>query len=320
MTTICFVCNSAGGNVWTPSGPTPGHSPMSAGGNSVAEQFRSHGFDPPAQNSRAPLCVAHDLGPGVDVDERDRLRRGAGGGVDNHLPANDGQVRPPPCRLIESVALHLRGRRASGGRSQRDEAGEAGAYPHVKVPTASPMPRRDRFQRREAVERLETLLAAMARFAHASEGQLDASARAVVVDEHLPGAQRLGEAHLSPSVGRPDAGHETVAGPVGDCRGLGLVIEGNDDLDWPEDFFLGEAMTGGDIGEQGRGDIMSAVRRAGDNLALGGRRQIGAFRDKSGDDRLLPLGNERSDVEVGVSRADPQGLVARRHPLDDLRP
>ena len=64
---------------------------------------------------------------------------------------------------------------------------------------------------------------------------------------------------------------------------------------------------------------MSAARRVGDNLALRGRRQVGARGDEAGDDRLLAIGNERSDVEVGVGRADPQGPVARSHPLDDLR-
>ena len=49
---------------------------------------------------------------------------------------------------------------------------------------------RDRLQRREAVERLEALLAAVARVLDAAERQLDAAAGAVVVDEHLAAAQR----------------------------------------------------------------------------------------------------------------------------------
>ena len=46
----------------------------------------------------------------------------------------------------------------------------------------------DRLQRREAVQRLEALLAAVARMLDAAERQLDAAAGAVVVDEHLAAA------------------------------------------------------------------------------------------------------------------------------------
>src|SRR6202034_887735 len=135
---------------------------------------------------------------------------------------------------------------------------------------ASAVPGRDRLQCRETVQRLESLFAAVTRFAHASEWQLTAPARALIVEEHLARAQRLGEPHLPPPVGRPDTGNQTVAGPIGDRRGLGLVIEGNDDLDRAEDFLLSQAMAGWDIGEQGRGKIMSSPRRVLDDLC-GGR-------------------------------------------------
>src|SRR6059058_2222466 len=54
----------------------------------------------------------------------------------------------------------------------------------VKV-SASAVVDGDRLQRREAVQRLEALLAAVARVLDAAERQLDAAAGAVVVDEHL---------------------------------------------------------------------------------------------------------------------------------------
>src|ERR1700722_7969637 len=101
----------------------------------------------------------------------------------------------------------------------------------------------------------------MTRFAHAAERQLDAAAGAVIVEEHLPRAQHLGEPHLAPAVAGPDASHEAVAGPVGDCDRLGLVLKGNDDLDGAKDFLLRQAMAGSYIGEQGRGDIISALWR-----------------------------------------------------------
>jgi hypothetical protein len=90
--------------------------------NAVASQLRSHRFDAPVQNSRAPGRVAGNLGPSIDVDERDRLRRGAGGGVNDHLPADHGQGRPAPGRLIKIVALDLRRRGASGERYKRQPA------------------------------------------------------------------------------------------------------------------------------------------------------------------------------------------------------
>ena len=143
------------------------------------------------------------------------------------------------------------------------------------------MPRRDRLQRRETVQRLETLFAAVARFADAAERQLDAAARAVIVEEHLPRAQRLGEPHLPPPVGGPDASHEAVAGPVSDRDRLGLVLKGNDHLDRPEDFLLRQAMSWADIGEQGRGDVISALRRILDDLCGANHFQIGALGDES---------------------------------------
>ena len=63
---------------------------------------------------------------------------------------------------------------------------------------------------------------------------------------------------------------------------------------------------------------MSAAGGVGDDLALRGDLEIGALGDESAHDRLLPLGDQRPDVEVGVRRADLEAPVARRHPLDDL--
>ena len=77
-------------------------------------------------------------------------------------------------------------------------------------------------------------------------------------------------------------------------------------------------MAGSDIGEQGRGDKMSACRRALDDLALRGQFQIGALGDKFAHDRLLPLGDERADVEVFIRRADLERTIALSHPLDDF--
>src|SRR5580692_1582911 len=114
---------------------------------------------------------------------------------------------------------------------QKKQARVAKLVPSVR--DASAVPRRDRLQRRETVQRLETLFPAMPRFTDSAERQLDAATRAVIVEEHLARAQRLGEPHLPASVRRPDTGDETVAGPVSDCDSFGLVVEGNDHLDRP---------------------------------------------------------------------------------------
>src|SRR6202453_5442302 len=74
---------------------------------------------------------------------------------------------------------------------------------------ASAVPGRDRLQCRETVQRLESLFAAVTRFAHASEWQLNAAARAVIVEEHLALAQRLCEPHLPTPVGPPETANPT---------------------------------------------------------------------------------------------------------------
>ena len=83
MTTIGFACKSAGGKVWTPSGPDAGPLSDVDRRNSVAAEFRPHALDPAVENAGALFRVARDLGPRVDVDQGDRLRRMAGGGVDD---------------------------------------------------------------------------------------------------------------------------------------------------------------------------------------------------------------------------------------------
>jgi hypothetical protein len=77
----------------------------------------------------------------------------------------------------------------------------------------------------EAVQRLEALLAPVARVLDAAEGQLDAAAGAVVVDEHLAAVQLARHAQLAAAVAGPHAGHQAVGGAVGDRQGLGLAVE-----------------------------------------------------------------------------------------------
>src|SRR5690606_9429033 len=101
---------------------------------------------------------------------------------------------------------------------------------------------RDGLQGGEGVERLEPFLATMARPADAAEGQLYPARRAVVVDEDLSGPQPLGQPHLPPAVGGPDARDEAVVGAVGDGDGFVLRFERDDDDGWAEDFLLRQRM------------------------------------------------------------------------------
>ena len=66
------------------------------------------------------------------------------------------------------------------------------------------------------IQRLEALLAAVARRLDAAERQLDAAAGAVVVDEHLAASQRARQRSCRAAVARPDAGDQAVVGAVGE--------------------------------------------------------------------------------------------------------
>src|SRR4051794_28273358 len=64
-------------------------------------------------------------------------------------------------------------------------------------------------------QRVDALAAAVAGALHAAEGQLDAAADAVGVDEHLAGADARGDSVRAAEVAGPDARDEPVARRVG---------------------------------------------------------------------------------------------------------
>src|SRR5271166_2567662 len=117
-------------------------------------------------------------------------------------------------------------------------AGTSPAMTALTWEQPSSMPRGDGLQRRKAVEGLETFFAPVARLADPAERQLHPAARAVIVEKHLARAQGPREPHLASPVRRPDAGHQAIAGPVGDRHRVGLVVEGNRDLHGPENLLL----------------------------------------------------------------------------------
>src|SRR5437762_12183021 len=97
---------------------------------------------------------------------------------------------------------------------------------------------RHRLQRREPIERLEPLFAAVARALDAAERQLDAAAGAVVVDEHLAALQRVRHAHLAAAVACPYTRDKAVRRAVSDADRLGLAVEGDHHLHRAEDLLL----------------------------------------------------------------------------------
>src|SRR5690606_26596919 len=109
---------------------------------------------------------------------------------------------------------------------------------------------RDGLERGEGVERLEPLLATVARFADAAEGQFNPARGAIVVDKDLSGPQPFRQPHLPPAVGGPDPGDQAVVGAVGDGDGVVLGVERNDDDGRAEDFLLRQRMIGSDVCEQ----------------------------------------------------------------------
>src|SRR5262245_59344252 len=117
-------------------------------------------------------------------------------------------------------------------------------------------------------ERLEALLAPMARALDAAEGQLDAAAGAEIVDEDLARFERAGEAQLAPAIPRPDAGDEPVGRAVGDGDRLLLLAKADRAKDGTEDLLLRQVMLGRDVADHGRRHIEAVARHVGRDLAL----------------------------------------------------
>src|SRR5215470_881971 len=146
----------------------------------------------------------------------------------------------------------------------------------------------------------------MARALDAAEGELDAAARPVIVDEDLARADGAGEAQLPPAIARPDPGDEAIGRAVGDADCLGFVIEGDDDLDRAEDLLLREAMIGRHAVDEGGADIVPALRCIGDDTAFASDGEIILASDVeiALDDLPLTAGDDGPDIEVGQGRAD----------------
>ena len=158
-------------------------------------------------------------------------------------------------------------------------------------------------QHREPVQRLEALLAAVARVLDAAERQLDAAAGAVVVDEHLAALQPARHAQRPAAVARPYAGHQAIGRAVGDGQRLGLVVEGDHRLHRAEDLFLRQRCAG----SRRPRSVGAHVAAAGGQTAPAAspaRRCAGRCRARApGSRRRSPAGAPRSPARRRGRRA-----------------
>src|SRR4029453_4313120 len=136
---------------------------------------------------------------------------------------------------------------------------------------------RNRLGRCKAVEGFKALLAAVARTLDAAERQFDSAAGAVIVDEDLPRVNGAREAELPPAVAGPDSTDKAEGRAVRQIDRLLLAVEGQYDLDRPEDLLLHEAVAGRNVADQRRRDIGATGRRFGHDRALRGETRAAAL-------------------------------------------
>src|SRR5690606_16007732 len=137
---------------------------------------------------------------------------------------------------------------------------------------------RNRLQRGESIERLETLFAAMAGFFHAAEWQLDAATSTIIIDEDLTGMDGMREAALSSAILGPDAADKAIGCTIGNRDGFFFRVERQDDLYGAKNFLLRQPMIGRHVADQRRQDIGPAFRRVFSQHTLRGNGETAFFR------------------------------------------
>ncbi len=132
------------------------------------------------------------------------------------------------------------------------------------------------------------------------------------------GAQRGGDLERLGALVGPDPGGEAVGRVVGLLDRLGLRAERQHRDDGAEDLLGGDAVRGGDAGEQGGGEPVAALGQRGRDGAPH-RALLLAGRDERLDARELLGRVDRADVGVLVERvADAQPGHAVPQPRDHL--
>src|SRR5204863_2954396 len=138
----------------------------------------------------------------------------------------------------------------------------------VSLNSPSSVLQHHRLQHSEAVQCLETLFAPVPRVLHPAKRQLDTTAGAVTVDEHLAAADRARQPQLPAAVARPDGGNEPERRAVRDADGVRLVRKRHRCKHGAEHLVAREAALRRHIADQARLDVVAAGRRCIDNRSF----------------------------------------------------
>src|ERR687893_2569129 len=101
-------------------------------------------------------------------------------------------------------------------------------------------------------QRLVALLTTVPRLLKPAERELDAAARAVGVDEHLPGPNLSGKPVRLPDIAGPHRGDQAVVCSVGEFGGLFDTLERGCRQHGAEHLFLSQPVSGSYTTEEGR--------------------------------------------------------------------
>ncbi len=91
----------------------------------------------------------------------------------------------------------------------------------------------------------------------AAEWELHGVGDCEVVDADHAGADAVNEVFNISGRGAEYAGAEGVRGGVCEREGVGDGRGGHEDAYWGEEFFLGDAHWGGDVDEEGGGEVVT---------------------------------------------------------------
>ena len=158
------------------------------------------------------------------------------------------------------------------------------------------------------MECLKPFFTTMATGFHTAKRKFHAATGAVVIDENLTASDAPGHAKLTCPLSRPDASHQTKGCRVRQLHGMVFVAKRHGDEDWAKHFFLGQAVHGWYVAQQGGGLVEAGLWCFIDDFALGHHLNIGdlGVAQKIPDTLLLALANQWPQIQVQRSRANAQ--------------
>jgi hypothetical protein len=127
----------------------------------------------------------------------------------------------------------------------------------------------DRLRRGKLLQRLYAFLATVTGMFEASEGQLNAAARAIAVDVDLPRSHLASNAQCTASVLRPNRGSQPIRGVIRNANGIGLILEGKQRQDGAENFAARESIVSWGRTEESGCNIEPRLGRARGDTSLG---------------------------------------------------